>query len=108
MMKIKKSVFKNLFLLALLLVINACSDTFYSQARHDDYIKDSKTAIALAEIFWLPVYGERIYDSLPFNASLKGNVWIVSGSIAAGHLGGVPYIEVRKYDGKVLKMTHFK
>ena len=73
------------------------------------YVPDENTAIKIAEAVWLPIYGERIYDRKPFVASLVDNsIWVVQGTLKPGKLGGVPYAEIQKIDGKILRISHTK
>jgi hypothetical protein len=73
----------------------------------DGCVPDSATAIRIAEAVWLPIYGEGIYDRRPFSAELiLDSVWAVAGSIPANMLGGVPYIEIQKSDGRILGVGH--
>jgi hypothetical protein len=72
-------------------------------------IPDEKTAIHIAEIVWLSVYGDSIYKRKPFRAELLGDsLWIVAGSLQPNMLGGVPYIEIQKKDCKILGIGHGK
>jgi DNA-binding XRE family transcriptional regulator len=73
-----------------------------------DYVPNKETAIKIAEAIWLPIYGNNIYRKKPFVAKLRAdNVWIVEGTLKE-QKGGVPYIEIRKNDCKILKVTHGK
>ncbi len=77
----------------------------------DGYVPNAGSAIKIAEIVWLNVYGEEIKDEKPFIAKLKdGKVWIVEGTFNGGMYakGGVAYIEIQKSDGKILKVIHGK
>lgn len=75
----------------------------------DGYVSDSITAVEIAKVIFVRVYGEKIMDRSPFNAVLKdGNIWVVEGTLEAGLEGGVPYIEIQKSDCKILKVTHGK
>ena len=63
--------------------------------------------VHIAEAVWLPVYGKSIDEERPFVAELIGDsLWIVEGSLPKQMLGGVPYIEIQKKDGKILGMIH--
>lgn len=74
-----------------------------------DCIPNPETAIKIAEAIWLPIYGKIIYDETPFNTMLlKDSIWIVSGSLKEGMVGGTAYLKMRKYDGQVLEITHYK
>jgi hypothetical protein len=75
----------------------------------DGYVPNEETAIKIAEAIWLPIYGKDIEKSKPFVAHLKdATVWIVEGTLPPHYLGGVPYVEIRKSDCKILKVTHGK
>ena len=72
-------------------------------------VKDYKTAMKLAEIIWYPLYGDIIYTEQPFNTILvKDSIWIVTGTLTDNRTGSPSYIEIRKFDGKVLTVTHEK
>jgi|GEM_PF-982730 len=73
------------------------------------FIPDSRTAIKLAEVIWLPIYGNSIYKEKPFNCTLLNDTtWIVFGTLPKTSVGGTLYIQMNKNDGKILKVTHFK
>lgn len=73
------------------------------------YVPDDSTAIKIAEAIWFPIYGETIYEERPFKAMLnEDDVWIVEGTLPEGFKGGVPYIEIRKRDCKILRVSHGK
>ena len=75
----------------------------------DGFVPTKMTAVKIAEAVWLPIYGEEIEQKKPFMARLQGDtIWIVEGSLPKGTLGGVPYIEIRKSDCKIIKVTHGK
>lgn len=42
----------------------------------------------------------------PYTAILENGVWKVSGTLKTDK-GGTPYIELSKYDGMILKTTHY-
>lgn len=105
-----KKLILNALLIGLTLYFTNCqNDKPHQWKPENGYIVDSESAIKLAEIVWLNVYGSKIKDRKPFKASLKGgNIWVVEGTLSNNTLGGVPYIEIQKSDGKVLKVTHGK
>lgn len=72
------------------------------------YVPDSKTAMQIAQIIFVRVYGEKVLEKRPFKVVLKKGVWVVDGSLAEGKLGGVPHIEIQKSDGKILYLIHGK
>ncbi|GAA0534712.1 hypothetical protein FHS83_003095 [Rhizomicrobium palustre] len=73
------------------------------------FVPDERTAISVAEAILTPIYGSnKIRSERPFKAMLKGDVWVVSGSLPRGWGGGVAVIELRKDDGRVLRVSHGK
>jgi Na+-translocating ferredoxin:NAD+ oxidoreductase RnfG subunit len=70
---------------------------------------DSKSAKKKAEEVWVKTYGKSVKkESSPYEVYFDdtNNVWLVTGTLPKGWLGGVPYILIRKSDGKVLAMWH--
>jgi hypothetical protein len=106
----RKKFIINALLLFLVLYFTNCKNNEQNQWKlKDGYIVDSESAIKLAEIVWLNVYGSKIKYNKPFKAILKdGKIWVVEGTLSDNTLGGVPYIEIQKSDGKILKVTHGK
>lgn len=82
---------------------------YSSPNKFQNYVPNAETAIKIAEAIWLPIYGESINSKKPFTATLKdSSVWIVTGYLSPDYLGGVPNIEIRRKDCKILKVTHGK
>ena len=74
----------------------------------DGVVPDSITAIKIAEIIWVNVYGKSVLETKPFKASLKADsLWVVEGTLNAKD-GGTPYLEIQKNNCKILKITHSK
>ena len=66
------------------------------------------TAMKIAEAVWLPIYGKAIYRKKPFVAKLiDDKIWQVKGTLKA-QKGGVPFIEIQRCNGKILKVVHGK
>lgn len=75
----------------------------------EGYIQTKDVAIAVAVAAWSPIYGkERIQKKAPYKARLKDGIWIVTGSLPAGRVGGVPIAEIDKRSGKILRVSHGK
>ena len=73
------------------------------------YVPDNATAVQIAQIIFVRVYGEKVLEKKPFAATLKnGTIWIVEGSLDKGIDGGVPHIEIQKSDGKIINLVHGK
>ena len=70
-------------------------------------VATKETAIRIAEAVWLEVYGDYIYNSTPFVATLRDTIWVVEGTLHAER-GGTPYIEISKKNGAILKVVHYK
>ena len=73
-----------------------------------DIVPNEETAIKIAEVILFSIYGQNIYSSRPYCIELKNGVWIIEGSLPKDSKGGVPYIEIQKKDGKILKVMHGK
>ena len=72
------------------------------------FVPNKTTAIKIAEAVWFPIYGESIYKKKPYKVKLENGVWIIEGTLPSASKGGVPYIEIQKIDGKILKVSHGK
>jgi len=76
-----------------------------------DVIPDKKTAIKIAKILWLPIYGKKYLLGYSYKVELVGNeIWAIAGvkniHRIFGTKGGGPYIEIEKKTGLVLKIGH--
>jgi hypothetical protein len=72
------------------------------------FVATSNVASKIAEAVWIEIYGLEVLKHKPYKIKLKNGIWIISGSISKGSLGGVPYIEIQKKDGKIIKVSHSK
>jgi len=72
------------------------------------FVPDDITAVKIAIAVWLPIYGNGIYQKKPYKVKLQNDVWIVEGTLPADTQGGVPYIEIQRKDGKILRVMHGK
>ena len=94
--------------LSLVCVISAAQGQ-HKVTPKDGFVPDEKTAIKIAEAVLLPIYGaEKISKEEPFVAKLKNRIWLVSGTLPRGWIGGVAIIEISKADGKILRVSHGK
>ena len=76
-------------------------------------VPDEETAVKIAEVVWLPIYGEAIYDRLPFVAYYDGkeDVWYVRGTMPEAPpgktlFGGTPEMTIKRTDGQILFVSH--
>jgi hypothetical protein len=100
----------SLFFVILVLIVTTADAEEHSYVPKRGFVPDERTAVLIAEAVLSPIYGEeRIANEKPFAAALKGDVWIVQGSLPAGkNLGGVALAEISKADGRILRVTHGK
>lgn len=75
----------------------------------EGYVPDARTASRIAEAILIPIYGEeQIKSELPLAASLKGDIWTVTGSLPPGMAGGVAEVQISKKTGEILGVIHGK
>lgn len=77
----------------------------------DGVVPDEETAVSMAIVILSPVYGkEKILKQKPFKATLRGNYWIVIGSMPEGKmmLGGTAIIVINKTNGEIINISHGK
>jgi hypothetical protein len=99
----------------LFIIIIGCSlaNLSYTQKKSHiekyDCVPNQETAIKIAEAIWFPIYGNIIYETKPFQATLlKNKIWKVEGTCIKGDSGGVPTIFINKKDCKIIDMYHTK
>lgn len=87
--------------------------------KENGFVPNKETAAKIAVAVWSPIYGEEaINNETPYRVKLiEDSIWIVEGSFIGEKdlrhllfkdaiLGGTAYVEIRKSDGKVLRMIH--
>ncbi|MEI7481770.1 MAG: YbbC/YhhH family protein [Elusimicrobiota bacterium] len=74
------------------------------------YVPNAETAIAIAVAVWIPIYGkDTIEKEKPYQAVLKKDVWLISGSLPEKNMiGGVAEAEISKENGRILRISHGK
>jgi hypothetical protein len=78
-----------------------------SYVPRDGFVPDERTAIAIAEAILIPIMGEKeVLIERPFQANLSGEVWIVTGTLPRGFVGGTAIVKIARRDGRILHMTH--
>jgi len=98
----------------LLMMISAATVPAEETQKHnykpdEGYVPNAETAIRIAEAVWLPIYGERITEKKPSNATLENGIWTVEGTLPPKYTkGGVPVAEISKETGEVLRISHGK
>jgi NTF2 fold immunity protein len=81
----------------------------HSVVPKDGFVPNASTAIRIAEAVWIPIYGqENVEREKPFKAELRGNNWIVTGSLPSDMDGGVAIAEISRADGCVRRVSHGK
>jgi hypothetical protein len=72
-------------------------------------IKDSLTAINVAEPILFSIYGkENIESQKPYETHLINNYWVIGGTLPENMKGGTFLIIIDARNSKVLKVTHGK
>ncbi|ANH83183.1 hypothetical protein A8C56_21330 [Niabella ginsenosidivorans] len=72
-------------------------------------VLEKAKVISIAEDIAIKKYGAIIKGELPLKAQLIGDsIWIVEGSLPKGSDGGTVYIELRRSDHKIVRITHSK
>ncbi len=71
------------------------------------YVPDTASAIRAAVAVWEPLYGKRqIASDRPYRVTLRDGIWHVTGSLPPLTPGGVAEADIRRHDGKVLRIMH--
>jgi len=82
-------------------------ESLHSYVPPEGYVPDAATATRIAEAVLVPIYGARqIQSEQPLRATLRGNVWEVTGHLPAGRLGGIAVVEIAKRDARILRVSH--
>lgn len=75
----------------------------------DTLIKNSSTAIAVAEPILFNIFGkDQILTERPYEVYLIDGYWYLAGTIPKGWKGGSFEIILNAKDGKVIRLTHYK
>ena len=70
-------------------------------------VPNESTAVAIAVAVWKPIYGDRqIEGQRPIVATLRGDVWYVTGTLPKDTAGGTATAEISKKDGQILRISH--
>jgi hypothetical protein len=119
-------ILKILVILALLVMIfGFTSSNISGESRYDEILNDLRseryipisgvvpdeaTAIKMAELIWNNMFSETILNKKPFKVKYykKEKIWLVEGTLDDNMVGGVPYILIRKSDGRVISVWHTK
>ena len=78
-------------------------------APNGGFVPDQQTAVRVAEAILAPIYGEKqIALERPFSAALKNGVWIVTGHLSPGHIGGAAELQISKKTCEIIAVSHGK
>ena len=69
---------------------------------------DQAAAVAMAERRFVEVYGERVLKQRPWLVTDTGDAFLVRGTLPSGHRGGTAQIWLRKSDGLILELIHYR
>jgi hypothetical protein len=94
---------------------NQLNNAFGNQNQHNlidnkrIIIKDSLTAINVAEPILFGIYGkDNIINQKPYEIHLIDNCWILSGTLPKNMVGGTFLIIIDARNSKIIKITHGK
>jgi hypothetical protein len=123
---------KHLFVLLFIITLSSCTDTLHIKLGKENaakeldnalndttqqnvvdnkefIIKDSNTAIKVAEPILFEIYGKsNIEEQKPYETYLIGNYWVLNGTLVIGSLGGTFLIVIDARNSKVIKIIHGK
>ena len=72
-------------------------------------IKDSLTAINVAEPILFGIYGkDNIIKQRPYEIYFIDNYWVISGTLPKEYVGGTFLIIIDSRDSKIIRITHGK
>jgi hypothetical protein len=75
----------------------------------DGYVPDARTAVRIAEAVLIPIYGaKQIHSEKPLKGKLDGDIWIVTGTLPSGMVGGVAEVKISKQTGEIVGLIHGK
>ena len=70
---------------------------------------NKETAIKIAELILVKIYGKDVLKQRPWNVSLKGDTYEINGTFHEKNAdGGVAEIKISKSDGRILEYLHWK
>ena len=88
-------------------VKNSLADA--GQAYSDTLIKNSESAISIAETILVNLYGKALISSeKPFECYLIDGYWYLRGTLPKNYTGSVFEMIMSAKDGRVVKLTHGK
>jgi outer membrane lipoprotein SlyB len=100
---------KSVISILIIFVLAGCSNFKNSRETVSGPVEKEEAAIAIAVNEWNIIYGPKtIASEKPYSARLEGDVWIVTGSLPKGYVGGVAMAIISKKDGSILKVSHGK
>lgn len=71
------------------------------------FVPDAETAVRIAEAVLEATYGADVLDiQRPLRIALRGDIWVVFGTLPEDFAGGVPHIDISRADGHVLRVSH--
>jgi len=74
------------------------------------FVPDKNTALKIAKVIWLPIYGKKNMMCMIYQVKLVDNVWYIEGAskihLFLGISGGGPFIKIDKIKGTILDVSH--
>lgn len=78
-----------------------------ARARDVDVDLDEKSALQIAEIVLVKVYGPEVLEEKPWNVTKQGDIFRIRGTLTTT-LGGVAEIEINRKNAAVVSVIHWK
>jgi len=69
---------------------------------------DRVAAVAMAERHFVEVYGERVLKQRPWQVTDTGDAFFIKGTLRHGVRGGTATMWLRKSDGLILELIHYR
>lgn len=81
-------------------------DEAIRDSRQVDLNLDQESAVQIAEIILVKVYGKHVLNQRPWQAEKTGKVFKISGTMPKNHYGGVARIEINQSNAQVMSIMH--
>ncbi len=75
-------------------------------SRQVDLDLDQESAVQIAEIILVKVYGKIVLSQRPWNVTKAGKVFTISGTMPKNSYGGVASIEINRTNAQVMSIIH--
>ena len=94
-----------------LMFLMAMTSQLYAQGYQppNGIVPDKETAVKIAVVVLEKIYGHQVITlEMPFTATLRGELWFVTGHLDPNDQGGVAELCISKKDGRITRIRHEK